>query len=195
MTLALAQNYAVKIVDWLRDEMVRFEIAGSVRRGRPNCGDIDLVCIPKIEETRDLFGAVTNRRNLVEFFLINYAGKNNAAFPTCGPKNLVIQLPKCQLDIWLADEKTFATRLLCRTGSMQHNIWLTGRAKRKGWKWNPYEGILTDGKWIKTAVGDDYAGGHLNQFATEEEIYNFLDLPFIQPQNREIEYLVKHFGQ
>lgn len=167
----------------------------SIRRARPVCNDIDVVCIPKIDEDKDMLGAVISSKNLLAHFLDSYASKGTAKILTNGPRQLLMQLPKCQLDLWFADEKTFATRLLCRTGSMQHNIWLASRAKRKGWKWNPYEGILTEGRWITTDAGDEYAGGHLNQFATEEEIYAFLELPFIEPQNRELDYLVKTFGQ
>jgi DNA polymerase/3'-5' exonuclease PolX len=198
MTHAFAKHYAAKIADWLRDEVTRAEIAGSIRRDRPTCNDIDIVCIPKIQESKDLFGTVVRRQNLVEYFLINYAGKNNRAILSNGPKQILIALPKCQLDLWFADEKTFATRLLCRTGSMQHNIWLAGRAKRQGKKWNPYEGILYGGKWRRALGGDEeYIDGQLVQevFKTEADIYASLDLPFIEPKNREIEFLVKNFGQ
>lgn len=200
MTLAQAQLYAAKIVDWLRDKTVRIEIAGSIRRDRPVCNDVDIVCIPKIEEKKDLFQIVVGQKNHLFDFMFKYIidPANTAKGVkgiSSGRNQMVVQLPKCQLDLWYADEKNLASRLLCRTGSMQHNIWLASRAKRKGWKWNSYEGILTDGRWIETAAGDDYAGGHLNQFATEEEIYRFLDLPFIEPKNRELDYLIKNFGQ
>lgn len=203
MTLTQAENYAEKIRNWIMPCAFPTEVAGSIRRKRPVCNDIDIVCVPKIDERKDMLGEVLERKNLALEFLRDYVKSTPASRPAkflsgghgLGEgKQALLQLPGCQLDLWFADEKTFATRLLCRTGSMWHNIWLASRAKRKGWKWNPYEGILTDGRWVTTAAGDDYAGGHLNQFATEGEIYAFLDLPFIEPKNREIEFLAKNFG-
>ena len=200
MNLAQAQSYAAKIADWLRDKTERIEIAGSIRRDRSVCNDVDIVCIPKFEEIKDMFQTVVGKKNHLFDFMFKYLSdpgniSKGSKGISSGPRQMVVQLPKCQLDLWYADEKNLATRLLCRTGSKEHNVWLASRAKRKGWKWNSYEGILTDGRWIESAAGDDYAGGHLNQFSTEEEIYAFLDLPFIEPKNRELEYLVKNFGQ
>jgi DNA polymerase/3'-5' exonuclease PolX len=114
---------------------------------------------------------------------------------------MIIDLPKCQLDLWFADESTFATRLLCRTGSMEHNIWLASRAKRQGKKWNPYEGILTGGEW-RSAMGmpDVYTPPNdcalqLSTFKSEAELYSALDLPFIEPKDRELPFLIKNYGQ
>jgi DNA polymerase (family 10) len=106
---------------------------------------------------------------------------------------MVIELRKCQLDLWFADEQTLATRLLCRTGSMQHNIWLAETFKKRGQKWNPYEGVLTGGTWWKSP-GDgheEYQGGTLRRFGSEEEIYQFAGLDFIPPEKREPENLPK----
>src|SRR5688572_28680494 len=47
LPLARARAIAEKVVDALRDHCLRIEIAGSIRRGRPECGDVDLVCVPK----------------------------------------------------------------------------------------------------------------------------------------------------
>ena len=53
--LMLAQG----LIETLRPHCERIEIAGSLRRGKPDVGDIELVCIPKADEMRDLFGGVT----------------------------------------------------------------------------------------------------------------------------------------
>ena len=55
-TLAEAQRIAGAIVGQLDPSCVRLEIAGSLRRGRPDVGDIELVAIPRfIEEPSGLF--------------------------------------------------------------------------------------------------------------------------------------------
>jgi DNA polymerase/3'-5' exonuclease PolX len=207
MNLAQAQHYATKIVNWLMPYCaegptflsgISIVIAGSIRRQRPECADVDIVCIPKIEEVKDMLQTVISRKNLLAEFLVSYVGgvpSPGAKILTNGPRQLLIDLPKCQLDLWFADENNFASRLLCRTGSKDHNIWLATRAKRQGKHWKPYEGIEYGGRWIAMESGDVYAGGHLLEFKSEADIYASLDLPFIEPKNRELDYLVKNFGQ
>lgn len=197
MTHSQAFAYAGKIVLWLRDETSDIATVGSIRRGRPICNDVDIVCIPKIDQIKDMFQTVISERNRVTNFLVSYAGKHNASIQTNGPKQIVIQLPKCQLDLWYADEKNLASRMLMRTGSKDHNVWLATRAKRMNMKWNPYEGILSGGSfWPGESVrANEYVGGKLEQFNSEAEIYARLGLPFIAPENRELDYLIKNFGQ
>lgn len=49
--LAEAERLAVEVVEMLRPCCERIEIAGSIRRRRADCGDIEIVCIPKPGET------------------------------------------------------------------------------------------------------------------------------------------------
>ena len=193
MNFLTANHYAAKLMEWIALKVDCAQVAGSIRRERAVCNDVDIVCIPRIEETRDLFGAVSSQRNVLHEFLREYVASGKATFQSGGEvpgKSVIVQLPKCQLDLWFATGETFATRLLCRTGSREHNIWLASRAKRMGLKWNPYEGILIGGEW----QGDDYAGGQLHRFASEADIYLALDLPFIEPKHRELSWLTAKFG-
>jgi len=200
--LSEAKSLSGKILDFIKPFVERAEIAGSIRRARPHCNDIDIVCIPKRVENRDLLGDVVASRNLLWEMLKE---KTSAPLPSIfwesggevEGKQCVLWLHRAQmqLDLWFATPETFATRLLCRTGSMQHNIWLASRAKRLGWKWNPYEGILKGGQWRKVGDAEVYDGGHLNSAETEHELYALLELPFIEPKNREQDWLVKNFGQ
>ena len=66
----------------------------------------------------------------------------------------------------------FGTLLLCRTGSKEHNIFLVEHAKRLNLRWNPYRGVI-DG------------AGNVLASETEEDIFKALDLPWIQPEDRE----------
>lgn len=89
--------------------------------------------------------------------------------------NLLLELRRCQLDIFCATAQTWATLQLCRTGSKEHNIWLAKRAIDHGGHWNPYKGLhLSEG--LVTAT-------------TEEELYAALKLPYIAPENREPHFL------
>lgn len=208
MNLATAQNYANRIIDWLRPHIETREhligygsihVAGSIRRHRPECGDVDIVCLPRITEQKDMLGEVIEHTNHLWNHIVTERAAGRLTIESGGEKPgrmMIAQLRKCQLDLWFATRETFGTRLMCRTGSKEHNIWMASRAKRRGWKWNPYEGLFTGGIWTTGPSGvEAYAGGTLHPARTEAEIYQALDLPFIEPQNRELPWLVKEFGE
>lgn len=177
MNLSQAFHYGFQLLHWIEPYCERVEIAGSIRRGRPNCNDVDLVVIPKIDVQKDLLGAQTMRRNLVALFIAEYLEKNKGrASLRCGdsrdPEILSLNLPKVQLDIFFATEATWASRLLCRTGSAAHNIKLCNRAKDLGLQWKPQLGIVRDTQIIPAK--------------TEEDIFTMLQMDYVQPQHREV---------
>lgn len=202
MTLSTATNYAEKLVLWLANTCTRIEIAGSVRRGFPVCNDIDLVVIPVLFQEKDMLGHLVSERNLAHGFLAQYISEQTGKWAakvgfiqgeklTSESKQIMVQLPKCQLDIFLASKENFASRFLCRTGSREHNIWLCERADKFGYHWNPSEGLIR----VKPE-GDGC--GHLAiprliPTDSEEAIYKHLQLPFIEPKDRELAYLQRNF--
>ena len=83
MTLLTAQRYAAKIVEWLAPFCEHIEIVGSIRRERPECGDVDLVCIPKVRAVKDLVGLVIEEESALRWELIRYvraSEERSAAF-------------------------------------------------------------------------------------------------------------------
>jgi DNA polymerase (family 10) len=191
MNLATGQGYARQIAKWLSPFCERLEVAGSIRRERPEVGDVDIVCIPKTVEHRDMLEVVTAVDNVLYQFLSDYIkDRNPLNSPGRTPrwlsggvaagKQAVLELPKCQLDLWFADEKTFATRLLCRTGSKEHNIWLCDRANERGYHWDTYVGLIPQGQTGPVPLDSEAA------------IYNHLGLEFIEPRNREAGWIRKN---
>src|SRR5207253_1868142 len=67
------------------------------------------------------------------------------------------------------------------TGSKEHNVRLRGMARDRGWSLSEkgYLKLRDDGQ---PATGAD---AELQTFATEDEAYAFLGLPFIEPELRE----------
>lgn len=59
LPLAEARALAEEVAALLGQGCERIEIAGSIRRERPTVGDLEIVCIPRVIETIDLFGADT----------------------------------------------------------------------------------------------------------------------------------------
>lgn len=115
--LAEAQARAQELVALMEPHVVRVQVAGSVRRGRPDVGDIDLVC--------QLGSSVPEP--LVQ--LLDEAG---ALFSSVAPKTWVFAWHGMKVEVYLAEEETFAMTLLWRTGSAAHNIRLACRAKTLG---------------------------------------------------------------
>ena len=173
MPLGRALRVATHVLNELAPLCVKIEIAGSIRRRRPVCGDVDLVCIPRdYEALRD---RVLKRCTI--------ALKNDGKTPIGDGENmLVVNMPDgTQLDIWFARAarqdlfkkypSTWGTVLLCRTGSKEHNIFIAQRAREIGYVWQPMRGLTRGGNWL---AGE-----------TEEEIFRALGLPFIEPERRE----------
>jgi DNA polymerase/3'-5' exonuclease PolX len=180
MELAEAQKYAGAIVEWLGPYCHVIEIAGSVRRRRPVCGDIDIVCIPKlVPAPRDLLGNADGvPKSLLREFLMSYvwseprASWRSGEEPKADAVNFLLKLPKCELDVFAANEASFASVWICRTGSKEHNIWLAERAHANGYKWELRKGLMRiDGTQERTA--------------SEEEFFKVLGLAWVKPEDRE----------
>lgn len=200
MELARAKDYAEKILKWIEPYVVHAEVAGSIRRECAECADVDIVCIPKFKNELDMFQEVTASENLLRSAMANYVQANKGTKIVSGlergAKQMIIELKKCQLDLWFASANDFATRLLCRTGSKEHNIWLIEHAKTRAKKWAPYEGVYGGGYWRGYGTTEEeYIDGTLMVTPTERDIYAALDLPYIEPKDRNAEFLAKHYGE
>jgi DNA polymerase (family 10) len=174
LPLAQARALAEKIAGALREHCVRLEIAGSIRRGRPYCGDIDLVVLPKSVEA---ITAILDRCAVTAKPLKR------------GEQYVVFTLANgFQLDLWIAHPDcdvpgdmfghgaerqrcNFGVLLLARTGSAMHNVWIAQQAQALGLHFNPHKGILRRGEVIASAE--------------EADIFRALQLDFIPPERRE----------
>lgn len=179
---AQAHRVATAIVDSLRPACERIEIAGSLRRKRYLVHDIDLVLISRLERIqapqRGLFAADdTVEQRAIDGCLIalQEAGK-------IGDLAISDKIIRCMaiksgipIDIYLAKPSTWATILLIRTGSKEHNIMLARRARQRGLI------LKADGTGLISANGKP-AGA----FLEEERLFRFLGLRYVPPENREV---------
>lgn len=157
MELKVAEEIAKQVVDKLSPFCQRIEVAGSIRRQRPLPKDIDIVLIPK-----DAWNLRAEVLNLCWPF-----------FPQGGDKLVRFGVNGVQVDLYFADETTWATLLLIRTGSTEHNIKLCSLAKKKGWH------LHANGQGLFNEKGQRIAG------ETEESIFEALGLEYIAPEKRE----------
>jgi len=154
LELQRAQSIADSVVKRLRPYCTKIEVAGSVRRGRPFVNDIDIVLIPK------------------DPWNLRYEIARLGPIKLRGDKIQRVIHDGIQVDIYLADQKTWATLLLIRTGSKNSNIRLTTLAKRKGWK------LHASGSGLFDENGQRIAGD------SEESIFEALGIPYQRPERR-----------
>jgi DNA polymerase (family 10) len=183
---------AIKLAEAVQRELQpfcsRIEIAGSIRRARPEVGDIDFVILAK---------------SPADYLAIKERCKQKCRVITDGRQNFICAMKvkdgsEFQIDIFfahsgvddlLAPEPTnFGSLLLCRTGSKGHNIKIAQRAKDLGMHWNPYKGLFAGGMWELDGQESVYRGGQLIAGETEESIFKALGLECIAPALRETTY-------
>jgi DNA polymerase (family 10) len=77
-----------------------------------------------------------------------------------------------QVDIYRARPETWGVLLLIRTGSIEHNIKLCNRARAMNMMLSAKKGVIKNGKVIASR--------------TEEEIFQALEMDFVEPEKREV---------
>ncbi|GAI70154.1 unnamed protein product [marine sediment metagenome] len=154
MKLERARSIADEVIKRLSPYCQRIGVAGSVRRQKPMVNDIDLVLIPN-----DLWSLHGELMKLGQLKM-------------SGQKIMRVMIGNTQVDIYIADETTWATLLLIRTGSTENNIRLCSRAKDMGWH------LAASGDGLFNEMGKRIAGD------TEISIFNALGLPYQEPLER-----------
>jgi DNA polymerase/3'-5' exonuclease PolX len=158
----IARALAQKIAAELAPACDRIEIAGSLRRNAPQVHDIDLVVLPSGD------GTALNSR-------INELISRGSLTPVRAGEKIqcfIASKTGIQVDMYIADQRTWPTLLLIRTGSKDHNIRLAMRAKELGMK------LRASGDGI-----EDSAGGIICM-EKEEDIFALLKLAYRRPEER-----------
>lgn len=138
--------------------VVRAEIAGSYRRGRPTVGDLDLLAA-----TTEPVAALAAFAALPQVERVLLRGDTKCSVTAGGG---------LQVDCRAVAPEEFGAAWQYFTGSQAHNIRLRGMAVRLGLTLNEYGVFRVDG-------GERVAG------ATEEDVYAALGLRWIAPEERE----------
>lgn len=154
---------ALEVAQGVRDQALKVPgvmlatICGSIRRQAPTAKDIDIaVC---------LLPNATRTQVLEEFSHLGtgfQGGDKKASFVVPGETPL-----RC--DLWLGSPENYGALLNHCTGSKEHNIALRTLAASRGLTINEY-GIFR---------GDVKLGGE-----DEHDLYNVLNIPYVEPQNR-----------
>lgn len=112
----------------------RIDIAGSIRRQKPEVGDIEIVCQPKSEESKDLFGNVEYTIRDTDFQqIVSKLGKVIKGKPD--GRYMQIELPEgINLDLFMPEPNDYYRQLAIRTGSADYSFKVIATGwKAKGW--------------------------------------------------------------
>lgn len=148
---AQAMAVALTLVELLRSACERIEIAGSLRRGKPMVGDIEIVFVPKMVEVKDglfdtkLDDAAADRiEALLQWGHIAKRTNKNGAY-TWGAQNKLASDAKTgiPIDFFSTTERNWWVTLVIRTGPTESNINLIQQAALHGLKLHAY-GVFTD---------------------------------------------------
>lgn len=156
--ISIARASAEAIVDDLKQvpSVSQVSLAGSCRRRRETCGDLDVLAVASDSaEAMNRLAA----HPLVEKVLARGDTKQRVRLRN-----------GLELDLRVVPAESYGAAMQYFTGSKEHNIVIRRRAQERGFKLNEY-GVYR---------GDEYVAGR-----TEEDVYAAVGLPFIPPELRE----------
>lgn len=165
--LGIAQPAAQAILDYLLTlpGAIQGAVAGSIRRGRPTIGDVDLLIAS--DDAAPIMDA---------FVKMDQVARVLGHGPT---KSSVELLNGLQVDVRVLEKARWGTALSYFTGSQAHNIRLRELALQQGWSLNEHAFSPVNGEGV---IIED---APKRLCATEEEVYAVLGLPWIPPELRE----------
>ncbi len=170
MELEKAKVIAEKLKSLLAPVCEKIEVAGSIRRQKPEVGDIELLCIPKyvagVDQLDREIGALMIQGILG--FRLNKRGSR-----IYGPKNKLLRHlgSGIGVDVFSSTEANWGMALFVRTGPKEWNIRAMSRFRKLGMRGHAYGGISRSD------------GSELNCL-DEETVFRYLGWPYVAPERR-----------
>lgn len=158
ISIAEARRSAEAVVEDLLqlDSVTQAAVAGSCRRRRETCGDLDVLAT---SSDADAAMDCLAQHSLVQEVLQRGSTKQRVRLKS-----------GVEMDLRVVPDESYGAAMQYFTGSKEHNVVVRQRAKDLGLKVNEY-GVFR---------GEEQIAG-----ATEEEVYEVLELPWIPPELRE----------
>lgn len=176
MRLETAQTIANRVYSRLAPYCSRIDIAGSIRRERPEVGDIEIVCIPlTVRYAIDLFQGEGQTMRSPEYCQIVDQWEKVKGSPSDKYTQRIVHEGEqtIKLDIFTAIPENYGLILAIRTGSADY----ARRVLAATWKQRGYHsrnGLLRD------------EADKIYPIATERDLFELLDLPYVSPAEREV---------
>jgi len=193
---------AIKIANRLHElftpHCIITHIAGSIRRQRNEVNDIELVCLPRYEFVKlDLFGNGEWRLSQGYKQVINLISERIIKGQQ-GGRYMQIQLKKTSLllDLFTPQSTDYYRILAIRTGSADYShLRLAAQWTKLGWC-GTHDGLRLIKECIQTASGWKCTTDRPTlppEWESEEQFFQWLQIPWIEPIYREINKHQKTF--
>lgn len=155
---------------------------GSIRREKPEVGDVELVFVPKkAAGLIDLFAETSEMDLLMSEMLAGGVLRKRLGIdgkPCWGKANKLAVHCRTGIpvDFFSTTLEALPNYTVCRTGGAQNNKLIAIRANELGWEWNP------------TSIGftkiSGEEKGHVVRMHSEQEVFAFVRLPYLHPRDR-----------
>lgn len=180
-----ALGVAKQLCDTLKPVTSRLIVAGSLRRGKAEVGDVEILFIPKVEprpDPEDLLGnlvetnlALAEIDALLKSGVISKRPNCDGHFAWGASNRLAVHVASgIPVDFFAATEMNWWCLLVCRTGSKENNEAICNAAIKKGLKWQPYG----------AGFADRVTGELLRRVRSEREVFEAVGLPYKEPWER-----------
>lgn len=180
--LAKARALAAQLVLDLGPYTERIMVAGSIRREKPDIGDVELLYVPRYEQAGQvsLFDGL-QQQDMMDVHLREsirvgvFAKRLNAKNTPIGygelNKYLVHRQTGIAVDIFATEARNWGMALIVRTGPAEFNVNLMARLKQTGYQGHAYGGA-TDGNNEEIELPDEHA------------VFQLAGWDYIQPERR-----------
>lgn len=165
----------------LKPITARLICAGSLRRRKPEVGDVELLYIPQRGHVDDgtLWGSeggnLVNAKldDLIRSGVIAKRENTNGGTSWGKLNKLAVHVASgIPVDFFEATEINWYNYLVCRTGPAESNTRIASAAIARGCKWHPYNSGFTD------------ATGSMQRMDSEAAVFQFAGLPYREPWDR-----------
>jgi DNA polymerase/3'-5' exonuclease PolX len=180
-----AAPVAEKLIEVLEPSCERIAIAGSIRRMQAAVSDVEIIYVPKVRpilNAGEMFPTDTYLPDLIlkELEVGNQLVRrfNAEGEETWGPriKLAVHKESTVPIDFFSIEGPSWWNYLVCRTGPAESNMRIAKAARERGWKWKPYSPGF--------CRVDDPAEKCAAVMESEHEVFEFVGLPYLEPQHR-----------
>jgi DNA polymerase/3'-5' exonuclease PolX len=171
MPITEAKAIADEWVQNLAPFCERVEIAGSIRRGKSEVGDIEIVCKPLMVEMPDMFGNVVGRLSMVDALF----AEGNYKLIKSGTRYKQVDLGDINLDLFCVIEPAqWGVLFLIRTGPADYSHRFVTK-KQQG-------GLLPSNMQVKD--GAIWCNGKMFDTPEEADVYKLIGAAYVEPGER-----------
>ena len=179
---AFVHPIATELVAQLQPRCEQICIAGSLRRGTADVGDIEILYVPRMGQVRVPGELFSQSDSLADELLEEWLTKgvltkrpNINSISSWGRQNklAVHKATRIPLDLFATSADRWFVSLVVRTGSKDTNVRLAASALRRGLKLEAYGGVIS-----RADTGERV------QPQSEREVFELCGVPYLEPSQR-----------